>query len=68
MVALQAWSAPISSRDFPPAKPAPQKVRLPSTKISRASQSSEAFDRLNENSGKAYFYTLAPVFQTKNAG
>jgi hypothetical protein len=24
------------------------------------------FDRLNGNSGKGYFYTLARVFQTKN--
>jgi hypothetical protein len=39
-----------------------------STKISKASQSSEGFDRLNENSGKAYIYTLARAFQTKNHG
>jgi hypothetical protein len=66
--APQAGSAPISPQDFPLEKPAPQKVRQASTKISRASQSSEAFDRLNENSGKAYFYTLARAFQTKIHG
>src|SRR4029077_10509651 len=65
--APQAAFAHAARQKFPPAKPLPRTEMRLSKEISSSSQSSEPLDHLNGNSGKAYFYTLPRVFQTKIA-